>query len=376
MRLQAAKSSEEFNYMTIAATLITALIAGGIAFLLGWVVCKAVLTQTTTATGNNDADKAAEESTTDTPELPLEISELQTTVQQLHHDKAEVAAKNSRYEDRINEQVQQLAHLQEDRDRIRVEHGSQKRMINTLQQTHLEKDKVRQKVLKDIVGYEKQIAELRSELEFLSAKKNPSAPVPSMATEGSMADLRDQLHSSRAAEASMKKQLQALQEWAKPLATENTQQGEVIDRLKHQIRALRNEQQQTEAKLNRLSDAIKKARVVKQERIAAEATSRHLALTETASDHVAPQLHSDNQNSDQLEETHTDMQVAKNDLKKIRGIGPGLERRLNDAGVFNYAQLAELGEAELKNIAARTKKAHRANWANEARQLMSQAAAN
>lgn len=41
---------------------------------------------------------------------------------------------------------------------------------------------------------------------------------------------------------------------------------------------------------------------------------------------------------------------TKDDLKKIKGIGPVLEKKLNAAGVKTYAQFARLTTQELQNI--------------------------
>jgi len=38
------------------------------------------------------------------------------------------------------------------------------------------------------------------------------------------------------------------------------------------------------------------------------------------------------------------------DLQDIRGIGPVISRKLNDAGIFTFAQLAELTIAQLEEI--------------------------
>ena len=52
-----------------------------------------------------------------------------------------------------------------------------------------------------------------------------------------------------------------------------------------------------------------------------------------------------------------DLQPASDGLKNIKGIGWGLKRKLNAAGIFHCAQLAVLNSNELKKIASRTKKA-------------------
>jgi predicted flap endonuclease-1-like 5' DNA nuclease len=40
----------------------------------------------------------------------------------------------------------------------------------------------------------------------------------------------------------------------------------------------------------------------------------------------------------------------KDDLKVIRGIGPAIERKLNNAGIFTFAALSRLSVAELETI--------------------------
>jgi len=41
---------------------------------------------------------------------------------------------------------------------------------------------------------------------------------------------------------------------------------------------------------------------------------------------------------------------APDDLKKIAGLGPVLEQKLNDMGVFHYWQLAVMSEDDMKKI--------------------------
>jgi large subunit ribosomal protein L21 len=42
--------------------------------------------------------------------------------------------------------------------------------------------------------------------------------------------------------------------------------------------------------------------------------------------------------------------VRKDDLKIIRGIGPAIEKRLNNAGIYTFDALAQLSVQELENI--------------------------
>lgn len=43
-------------------------------------------------------------------------------------------------------------------------------------------------------------------------------------------------------------------------------------------------------------------------------------------------------------------QSEKDDLKVIKGIGPAIERKLNDAGIRTFAALSQLSAADLENI--------------------------
>jgi len=43
---------------------------------------------------------------------------------------------------------------------------------------------------------------------------------------------------------------------------------------------------------------------------------------------------------------------SPDNLQKIRGIGPALERRLNNSGIHRFQQIAQMSEKELANIAA------------------------
>ena len=61
------------------------------------------------------------------------------------------------------------------------------------------------------------------------------------------------------------------------------------------------------------------------------------------------------------------------DLKKIRGIGPALERRLNTTGVRRFKQIAEMSEQDLLDLAAKISispaVAERGKWIQQARSL-------
>ena len=64
---------------------------------------------------------------------------------------------------------------------------------------------------------------------------------------------------------------------------------------------------------------------------------------------------------------------SADDLKRIRGIGRGLEKKLRAEGVTEIAQLAGMSPAELANLAVRVgvaaSRPQRDRWAEQAREL-------
>jgi small subunit ribosomal protein S2 len=62
---------------------------------------------------------------------------------------------------------------------------------------------------------------------------------------------------------------------------------------------------------------------------------------------------------------------APDDLTKLTGVGPQLEKKLNDYGIFHYWQLAALTEAETVTVESDLKTAGKAaGWASQARELL------
>jgi len=64
---------------------------------------------------------------------------------------------------------------------------------------------------------------------------------------------------------------------------------------------------------------------------------------------------------------------APDDLKKISGIGPQLEQKLNEAGVYHYWQIAALNDADTASLDRDLKlngRAARDNWIASARALI------
>ena len=64
---------------------------------------------------------------------------------------------------------------------------------------------------------------------------------------------------------------------------------------------------------------------------------------------------------------------TKDDLKMIKGIGPAIEKKLNQAGIYTFEALARLSTEELENILGTTKRlVQEGNLITQAKQLARQ----
>jgi predicted flap endonuclease-1-like 5' DNA nuclease len=66
--------------------------------------------------------------------------------------------------------------------------------------------------------------------------------------------------------------------------------------------------------------------------------------------------------------------ASQDNLKLISGVGPGLERKLKDAGITSFAQIVALTDAEIQDLEANVVKfagrIKRDNWIGQAQQLV------
>ena len=75
----------------------------------------------------------------------------------------------------------------------------------------------------------------------------------------------------------------------------------------------------------------------------------------------------------------TDQPVSRyedDDLKKIKGIGPAIEKTLNDLGISRFNQIAEISEYDIDRVAQQLRgfrsRIYRQDWIGQARQLQRQ----
>ena len=127
---------------------------------------------------------------------------------------------------------------------------------------------------------------------------------------------------------------------------------------------------------NAKSNAITKPRQTPRRRVATPATATPVA-TVIASP-VAPLKVPARKNkgaaiADQV--TAGPSEILINDLKMIEGIGPGLEKKLNAAGITSYAQIAVLTAADIRRLEREVVKfagrITRDDWIGQAKQLLS-----
>jgi NADH-quinone oxidoreductase subunit E len=63
----------------------------------------------------------------------------------------------------------------------------------------------------------------------------------------------------------------------------------------------------------------------------------------------------------------------KDDLKQIKGVGPVIEKTLNELGILLFSQIAEMSESEIDRVAQRLKgfrsRIYREDWIGQARDL-------
>ena len=65
--------------------------------------------------------------------------------------------------------------------------------------------------------------------------------------------------------------------------------------------------------------------------------------------------------------------APRDDLQRIKGVGPAIERTLNEMGIFRYEQIASISEYDIDRIAARLRgfrsRIYREDWIGQARTL-------
>ena len=61
--------------------------------------------------------------------------------------------------------------------------------------------------------------------------------------------------------------------------------------------------------------------------------------------------------------------TRKDDLKLLKGVGPAIEKRLNNAGIYAFADIVQLTPAELQEMLGNTRRVPASNLIAEAKKL-------
>lgn len=76
---------------------------------------------------------------------------------------------------------------------------------------------------------------------------------------------------------------------------------------------------------------------------------------------------------DDADDTADGRSALRDDLQRIKGVGPAIERTLNDFGIFTFGQIAEISEYDIDRIAERLRgfrsRIYREDWVGQARVL-------
>ena len=109
-------------------------------------------------------------------------------------------------------------------------------------------------------------------------------------------------------------------------------------------------------------------------------TSYNEEMTEPPEETQAPQT--DLEDDDETMEADAivnDSEVGDDDtddLKMIKGVGPAIEKTLNDLGIYRFNQIAEMSEYDIDRVAQRMKgfrsRIYREDWIGQARDLLDQ----
>ena len=85
----------------------------------------------------------------------------------------------------------------------------------------------------------------------------------------------------------------------------------------------------------------------------------------------------DDNNNNYDDEAATGTHGLRNDLQQIKGVGPAIEKTLNEMGIFSFQQIAEMSEYDIDRVARRLKgfrsRIYREDWIGQARELRDQA---
>ena len=304
-------------------TLVTGLVVLAVAFPAGWLVCRAWLTARAPAVA---ADGDTIPVSRHHELLRAQRSRYRRRVQKIHavvrrHEETrdQIRDKLTRLQQNMQAEVQQTSEQDDEVERLRQTAATLKTALDTNRQ-QLEEAR------SEIASLEEQLASgnvseasSNNEMDLLKIERD----------ELSARVRRLQLPPSRAA---------SDQDDSDSLRARLGETRENLAAREHQIRDLERQLEQRDLQLEELETTVNswKRRI--------GPLARQLQLQRE----MIRRLRS---GDDEPDEAAPEEAGEPDELQRIRGIGPALERRLNAQGIFRYEQLALLDEQELQELA-------------------------
>ena len=151
----------------------------------------------------------------------------------------------------------------------------------------------------------------------------------------------------------------------------------LLQQTKHQVDMLEQELAQYQRRYENLkeeTDSIRKT--AEQLRIElAEERAREATLQAALETKHEPEAHASPEKPDKIQSrfTPSTWQTKKDDLSLISGIGPGIQRKLNDLGIYSFQQISEFTPQDVDLVATALKvfkgRIGRDNWIGQAAAL-------
>jgi predicted flap endonuclease-1-like 5' DNA nuclease len=256
-------------------------------------------------------------------------------------------------------------------------------------------------------GWQEQIKEVRGEAERLSEKnkylmnQSTQSHASSRLATKRAKDLSDSMQQAYQRRNDMRSKLKAIRSNLETAVSERDElkmnidnQGDPGDAAKDKDDKIFQLSRELDDWQQRLPPLIERYRVRDEEakRLEAELTEARaqvLRLEESSSrtiSRVEPVLHpavltdghdasNDTIDNEQIEPPDADDSgsLSRDDLQQIKGIGPAIEKTLNEMGITRFHQVAGMSEYDINRVAERLKglhtRIHREDWIGQAREL-------
>ncbi|MBT8087616.1 MAG: hypothetical protein KJO46_06245 [Gammaproteobacteria bacterium] len=262
----------------------------------------------------------------------------------------ERSAISAKWQTKSDEQQQELqrladqtAYLMEQNERFRKESTAAKKRSRELAESVQEANLRRKELRRKVKG-------IRADLESVVAQRNE--------LKQAVAGRGDTSGASRDKDRKIFKLSRQLESWQKrlpPLLERHRQSSEEVQRLKKELAAAN---ERIEALEESLDGSVSVVEPVEDPDVLTDG----LDASNDTIDTEQPAIESDPSGN-----------RLRDNLQLIRGIGPAIEKTLNEMGIFRYRQIAAMSEYDIDRIAQRLKGFHsriyREDWIGQAREL-------